>query len=116
MNTEEEKLDHIINILTALRDGKIVQVRNSQDSPKWFDRCFPGTTTIAQACFESIASEPEFYRVKPEPREWWDIVLEAENRVLARHESYEDVMYHWTKGYNDTERSVRKIIHVREVI
>jgi hypothetical protein len=113
---EKEKLDHIINILSALRDGKVVQCRNATNPPTWFDRCFPGTTSVSQASFEHIAQQPERYQIKPEPKEWWALASKQGTITSSLYKTREDLEEMLIKFEGSPSLDNTKIIRVREVI
>jgi hypothetical protein len=113
---EKEKLDHIINILSALRDGKVVQCRNATNPPTWFDRCFPGIQYLVQISANDLFDTPERYCIKTEPREWWAMASKQgiiTSSLYKTREGLEKILikYKDSPGFDNTE-----IIRVREVI
>ena len=70
MNKDNAK--DYLPLVQALADGKTIQYSASLISPAWADREKP-----------NFYSEPEYYRIKPEPRECWirfganDVILQT---------------------------------------
>jgi hypothetical protein len=104
-----EKLDKIIALLTAMREGKELQWFTNM-SQAWHD-----FKDSPHNRLEDIVKYPERYRVKPKPREWWHVIFDKKE-IVGTYDDGEDAKYAFDKGYSQLEKSRREIIHVREVL
>jgi hypothetical protein len=115
MNTEKEKLDHIINILSALRDGKEIQCKMHPEN-HWNKSCLERNLNN----LHYLSSKPECYRIKPEPREWF-VVLKSNcfsppaTGLLYINFLTRESAQRYVDDCGPQSKSI-EIIHVREVI
>jgi hypothetical protein len=106
---EKEKLDHIINILSALRDGKKVKYTGPADFKQTI-------ATLDGLALEELQSNPERYCIKTEPREWWAMASKQGTITSSLYKTREElekilIKYKDSPSFDNTE-----IIHIREVI
>ena len=104
----KEKLNTIIELLTALRDGKKLQWK--YQGSEWID-----IDTVDHLCSNEFLSNVERYRIKPEPREWWHVILD-EKELVGAYEDFETAKFAFDNGYTQSEKQRRRIIHVKEVL
>jgi hypothetical protein len=107
---EKEKLDHIINILSALRDGKEIQYTYLNPTTK------QNLQRLNQISANVLFDTPERYCIKTEPREWWAMASKQgiiTSSLYKTREGLEKILikYKDSPGFDNTE-----IIRVREVI
>lgn len=94
--------DEMIAVIQAHKNGKRIQYQDIYGSNHaWRD-------VIDEPCWSFAANN---YRVKPEPREWWNCEYPGGDvkRFVAKRDAEE-----WKE--KSCARDVMKIIHVREVI
>jgi hypothetical protein len=106
---EKEKLDHIINILSALREGKEIQYT-------YLDTTKLNIQYLVQISANDLFDTPERYCIKTEPREWWAMASKQgiiTSSLYKTREGLEKILikYKDSPGFVNTE-----IIRVREVI
>ncbi len=89
-------------LVQALADGKVIQSSSGyKDARVWVDRMEVNLT-----------GEPECYRIKPEPREWWLVRSSASGSFAKEFPNEQDARaYAETFGY-----AALVVVHVREVI
>lgn len=100
--TREEGLQHLIQIATAFLEKKPVQIFNTHNS-RW-DDCYGWC---------DLSAEPHIFRVKPEPREWWEVRTVGANRIVDTF-SFLPAAKEWMKNYNDEPVRLFKVTEVIE--
>lgn len=107
--TREEGLQHLIQIATAFLKKKPVQIFNTHNN-RW-DDCYG---------WHDLSAEPHIFRIKPEPREWWEIRHLGGNDAFTRHSfaSRENAVIYAEKSFDASQdwKTIVEIIKVREVI
>ncbi len=105
--TDQELAKKILPLVQAVAEGKRLQVF-SQSSCTWDDTC-AYVCDVAGNIFRSDLH----YRVKPEPREWWAVVLNANGVIQAGFMKKDDAQSYTDRRYRPEEYAV---VPVKEVL
>jgi hypothetical protein len=101
--TTKERVERAWPILEAAKAGKEIQYNVSHGT--WES----GRDGVGEPTLEFIFTNPDRYRVKPEPRDWW--IIDDGSTAPFRYKSLRDA-----HEENILSGNTFPIIHVREVI
>lgn len=82
----DRALQHVSDIALAAKQGKVIQAvfTSTGDTLVWKD----------VASLEDLSRRPHCFRIKPEPREWWEVRDVSSCRVL-----YANVLFELVKAW-----------------
>ena len=97
----KENAAQCLPLVQALAEGKVIEYNTgTNEYPEWID--------LESTSFDD---KPEYYRIKPEPREWWIVEFLVSGSSVFR--SKEDAEQYLKNTVSTTRATIH---HVREVI
>lgn len=101
--TKEEALQHISDIALAMKEGKRIE----------YFMCNHNCWLPGENQTYLLSVNPRLFRIKPEPREWWEVRTVEANRIVDTF-SYLPAAKEWMKNYNDKPVRLFKVTEVIE--